>query len=88
MEVLQLWRRDLTRIARLALRLDRVGRLKRPPACMRKPRSKNWPNGRCAQTNRKLPGSGDCSRKSKAFRSELAARWTLAAIACEVCQTG
>jgi hypothetical protein len=31
-------------------------------------------------------GNGDCSRKSKAFRSEMAARWILEAIVCEVCQ--
>ena len=65
----------------------RVGEIEKPPACMQKPRSKNWPNGRCARGKPELAtGNGDCSRKPKAFRSEMAARWILEAIDCEVCQ--
>jgi hypothetical protein len=39
----QLARRK-TRIAQIALRLDRVGRLKRPLASMPRRKSKNWPS--------------------------------------------
>src|ERR1700680_4222042 len=63
------------------------GEIEKPTACMQKPRSKNWPNGRCALGKPELAtGNGDCSRKPKAFRSEMAARWILEAIDCEVCQ--
>src|SRR5271165_154552 len=65
----------------------RVGEIEKPPACMQKPRSKNWPNGRCARGKPELARAmAPAIENRKAFRSELAARWILAAIDCEVCQ--
>src|SRR5271166_1911131 len=63
------------------------GEIEKPPACLQKPRSKNWPNGRCARGKPELARAmATAIENRKAFRSELAARWILAAIDCEVCQ--
>jgi hypothetical protein len=42
-------------------RPGRVGEIEKPPACLQKPRSKNWPNGRCARGKPEL-ATGNFSR--------------------------
>ena len=50
--------RRKTRIAQIALRLDRVGRLKRPLASMPRRKSKNWPSVSFGSINPSSPRSG------------------------------